>query len=180
MGESTSGARFELAWPCATLARTAPGDLPSCQDNHDGTNRPKTDGSPPPERSSVALEGARILVVEDDSAVVDFLDLALTARGAEVLSIQHRDELRTALSTGKFDAALFDISPIEEDVLGALRDARSSSEDLRVVLISGSSGALPYLPDGWVSAWVRKPFELSEVVAVLTAMGPRHAKAGRH
>jgi DNA-binding response OmpR family regulator len=171
------GARFELAWPCANFAHDA-SDAFEVPDSD--TIRPQNDLSCPRVPSNLALDGSRILVVEDDSAVSDLLDTALSARGAEVLSIRHRSQLHAALSTGTFDAALFDISPIADDILGALRDARATSEDLRVVLISGSSGMLPELPTGWVTAWVRKPFEVTEVVAVLTTAGRRLANAGKH
>ena len=43
----------------------------------------------------------------------------------------------------------------------------AQSGALRVVLISGSAEQMPALPDAWVSAWVRKPFEVSEIVRAL-------------
>ena len=110
----------------------------------------------------------RILVVEDDDAVIDLLDTALTARGADVISVRRRSDLGAALAGGRFDAALLDISPIQDDVPGALATVRSASGALRVVLISGSAAHLPDVPTGWVSAWVRKPFEVAEILAALT------------
>ncbi len=119
---------------------------------------------------SMPLAGTRILLVEDDDAVVDLLDTALTARGADVVSIRHRRELAGALSTGRFDAALFDISPIQEDVRGAValaRGSREAGDALRVVLISGSAAQMPEMPDEWVAAWVRKPFEIGEILQAI-------------
>jgi DNA-binding NtrC family response regulator len=113
------------------------------------------------------LAGTRILLVEDDDAVVDLLDTALTARGADVVSIRHRRELAGALSSGRFDAALFDISPIRDDVRGAVASARGASEALRVVLISGSAAQMPDMPNEWVDAWVRKPFEIAEILQAI-------------
>jgi DNA-binding NtrC family response regulator len=113
------------------------------------------------------LLGTRILLVEDDDAVIDLLDTALTARGADVVSIRHRRDLRVALSTGPFDAALFDISPIQDDIRGAVASARDASAGMRVVLISGSAVQVPSLPEAWISAWVRKPFEISEIIQAI-------------
>jgi CheY-like chemotaxis protein len=161
------GARFELMWPLRSS--------------------PSTPLPPPPESGRQLLEtpsqimramplaGTRILLVEDDDAVVDLLDTALTARGADVVSIRHRKDLAAALASGPFDAALFDISPIEEDVVGAVALARGSQTGgapLRVVLISGSAAQMPDMPLEWVSAWVRKPFEVSEILQAIAPAAP--------
>jgi CheY-like chemotaxis protein len=169
LADSVIGARFELRWPLgAPLSELAP----------DSRTEPGTPSAPPARPSSEArlplpprrpspLDGAKILLVEDDEAVIDLLDTALTARGADVTSIRGRGELSGALAQGPFDAALFDLSPISDDVEGALSSVREQSGALRVVLISGSAEQMPALPEAWVSAWVRKPFEVSEIVRAL-------------
>jgi CheY-like chemotaxis protein len=134
----------------------------------------RLDGAPlrPPPSRPVDLGGARILLVEDDEAVIDLLDTALTARGAEVVSIRHHGELAPALASGPYDVALLDISPIRDDIEGVLLRVRASAVSApRVVLISGSAVQMPSLPTGWVAAWVRKPFEMSELIHVLSARG---------
>ena len=86
------------------------------------------------------------------------------------MSVRHRRELLQALSTGRFDAALFDISPVQEDVRGAValaRGGRDPADALRVVLISGSAAQMPEMPAEWVSAWVRKPFEIGEILQAI-------------
>ncbi len=194
LGESIAGAgaRFELTWPLLPASsqpvtvdglsappdyaipamglETAARSIASYMAPAPSSIRPEAPGSlsAPAPPASLPLAGTRILLVEDDNAVVDLLDVALTARGADVVSIRHQRELEGALATGPFDAALFDISPIKDDVRGAVAVAREASEALRVVLISGSTAELPALPDEWVAAWVRKPFEVGEIVAVLT------------
>lgn len=185
LAETLRGARFELRWPAKDAA-------PARSGAHDFENSipdmatalealladlplpPRRAAPPPPElqatpssRAPNLLQGARILVVEDDDAVIDLLDTALTARGADVTSVRRRSELGAALAGGRFDAALLDISPIQDDVPGALATVRGSSGALRVVLISGSAAQMPDVPTGWVSAWVRKPFEVAEILAAL-------------
>lgn len=153
LGPSERGARFELTWPLLAEA-----------DPPEPTPIPRSSPTPSPARRSQLLAGRRVLLVEDDDAVVDLLDTALAARGAEVVSVRHVRELDHALASGGFDAALFDLSPIVDDVYGAVARVRRSSGDLRVVMISGTAVALPALPAGWIAAWVRKPFEVGEIV----------------
>ncbi|XYH97627.1 hybrid sensor histidine kinase/response regulator [Sorangium sp. So ce1128] len=157
---SEEGARFELRWPVE-------GSLPADGAPHDAAE----DGPPVPRSttspvSGAVLDGIRILVVEDDDAVVDLLDTALTARGASLVSVQSASELPGALASGPFQAALLDISPIEQDVLGTVSAVRSANPDVRLVVMSGSAGAAPLPANSGVS-WVRKPFEIREIVEAL-------------
>ncbi|XXY44125.1 hybrid sensor histidine kinase/response regulator [Sorangium sp. So ce269] len=159
---SEEGARFELRWPVeGSLA--ADGAFHGAAEVEEGPPVPRSTTSPVP---GAVLDGIRILVVEDDDAVVDLLDTALTARGASLVSVQSASELPGALASGPFQAALLDISPIEQDVLGTVSAVRSANPDVRLVVMSGSAGAAPLPADSGVS-WVRKPFEIREIVEAL-------------
>jgi CheY-like chemotaxis protein len=186
LAETLSGARFELRWPAKEAVDALQGFAPDFEHSiaeavtdldaalADLPLPPRRTVPLPPEsraalssRARDLLQGARILVLEDDDAVIDLLDTALTARGADVTSVRRRSDLPAALAGGRFDAALIDISPIQDDVAGALAVVRGASGSLRLVLISGSSARMPDVPMGWVSAWVRKPFEVAEILAAL-------------
>lgn len=149
--DSPRGARFELKWP--TLAGSTVTEKPQLA------------------AAMRALSGARILVVEDDHAVVDLLDMALSARGADVTSVRRRSDLKGALASGPFQAALFDLSPIQDDIVGAFHAVRGASPLARLIVMSGSSVALPPLPSSYQAAWVRKPFEIDEIVRALVGQG---------
>ncbi|WP_438034099.1 ATP-binding protein [Sorangium sp. So ce204] len=159
---SEEGARFELRWP---VEDTPPADAPpgeACAEEKPPAPRNTTS---PPQHGTI-LDGVRILVVEDDDAVVDLLDTALTARGASIVSVQSAVELPGALASGPFQAALLDISPIQQDVLGTVSAVRRANPDVRLVVMSGSAGADPLPANAGVS-WVRKPFEIREIVEAL-------------
>lgn len=157
---SEEGARFELRWP---IEDTPPADAPPGEAGaEEGPPVPRNMTSPP----GTVLDGVRILVVEDDDAVVDLLDTALTARGASIVSVQSAVELPGALASGPFQAALLDISPIQQDVLGTVSAVRRANPDVRLVVMSGSAGADPLPANSGVS-WVRKPFEIREIVEAL-------------
>ncbi len=114
---------------------------------------------------SHVLAGTRILVVEDDVDVATLLEAALGARGAEV--VVARTALELADRAGdEHDAALIDLSPIANDVRGAIESLRRGSPDLALVFITGSAIGLP---EGFEvgALWVRKPFEMGEIVAAL-------------
>jgi CheY-like chemotaxis protein len=141
---TSQGARFRLTWPHVT-----------------------TTSIPPAPMSQRTLYGTRVLVVEDDADVASLLETALGARGATVTIAKSAAELERAAAS-PHDAALIDLSPIADDVSGAVERVRAGSPDATLVVISGSAVGIPdVLADGAVH-WVRKPFEISEVVAVLT------------
>ncbi|WP_437529163.1 HAMP domain-containing sensor histidine kinase [Sorangium sp. So ce726] len=159
---SEEGARFELRWP---IEDTPPADAPPGEAGAEGGPPAPRNMTSPPQPGTV-LDGVRILVVEDDDAVVDLLDTALTARGASIVSVQSAVELPGALASGPFQAALLDISPIQQDVLGTVSAVRRANPDVRLVVMSGSAGADPLPANSGVS-WVRKPFEIREIVEAL-------------
>lgn len=139
------GARFRVSWPRA-----------------DAVPRPRTSAA----RAS-DLSGLRVLVVEDDPAVVQLLEAALEARGAVVKVAVSAGALGAALADGPFDAALVDLSPLAANVPGGLAELRRSSPGARVLLITGQADALPEALSGESVELVRKPFEVREIVAAL-------------
>ena len=146
LGESTAGARFEVTWPIVAL-------------------RPPM--SRPSSMPSASLEGVRILLLEDDDAVIGLLSTALSLRGASVCAARTTGEFDAATESQSFDAALLDLSPIASDVGGALARMQARCPKAKLVLISGSAAEVPASAQGLMSAWVRKPFEVGEVIAVL-------------
>jgi len=149
VARTSPGACFDLRWPIAEL-RT-------------GTMARRV------KKPSVA--GARVLVVEDDEAVRSLVELALSARGAEPLVVASRAEFDAVLARGVLlDAALVDLSPLAADPSAAFGALRQRHPDIPVILISGVASGVPETLANEVSAWVRKPFEMGEVLAVLASI----------
>ncbi|MFO0571117.1 MAG: hybrid sensor histidine kinase/response regulator [Polyangiaceae bacterium] len=141
------GACFVLSWPRAELRSGA-----------------RVSSVP-----ATRLEGTEILVLEDDPAVLGLIEVALAARGAKVVSVTSRAELELVTGSG-FGAALLDLSPIADDPRAALDTLRQSAGTLPVVIISGSAAGLPDAVQDHVDGWVRKPFEMGEVIEVLRGL----------
>jgi DNA-binding response OmpR family regulator len=140
--DTRAGASFELVWPLGearsmTLQRAV--------------------------RPSV-LAGMRVLVLEDDAAVVALLELGLEAQGVHLVSVSTAEQLPKKLATAsQFDAALVDLSPLGDDPERALQPLRARG--VPVILMSGNASA--GVLDSVAASWVRKPFELSEVCEAL-------------
>jgi CheY-like chemotaxis protein len=137
------GSRFELVWPGG--------------DPQSGTlHRPV---------SSASLEGQRVLVLEDDEGVGALIELGLGVRGAEVVWAVGLGDLETILTRGVFDVALLDLSPLGPEPSKVIQGLREGHPELSIVVISGS--AAPDVEPTLVDAWVRKPFEVGELVQAM-------------
>ncbi len=148
---SERGARFCVGWPLVAMAAPVP----------------RTSTIP-----NASLAGVRVLVLEDDESVIGLLTTALSLRGALVKAARSSEELQAALNDHHYDAALLDLSPIAADIGGALQGLHARSPRTKLVLISGSSAEVPAAAASMMSAWVRKPFEVGEVLAVLRNLPP--------
>jgi CheY-like chemotaxis protein len=149
VARTSPGACFDLRWPIAEL-RT---------------------GTAPKRVKRPTVMGARVLVVEDDEAVRSLVELALEARGAEPQVVASRQEFDAVLDAGgELDAALVDLSPLAADAAGAFQSLRQRHPGIPVILISGVASGVPEELANEVSAWVRKPFEMGEVLAVLASI----------
>jgi DNA-binding NtrC family response regulator len=128
--------------------------------------RAKPPAAPLSAPRAAVLAGTRVLVLEDDVAVATLLESALGARGAQVVVARNVAELAERAGDDH-DAALIDLSPIADDVRGALATLHRGSPDAVLVLISGSATGVPEGLDMEHIRWVRKPFEIAEIVAAL-------------
>jgi len=142
------GARFELHWPRRVSI------LPVA---------PRSASKP-----GMSMSGRRLLVVEDDDAVFDLLDATFGNRGADLTRARTRTELETVLAAHHFDAVLCDLSPIRDDVVHALGTIREANRNCRIIIISGSPNPVEGLPADWHLSYVRKPFEIHEIVSEIT------------
>jgi CheY-like chemotaxis protein len=154
------------------LARALGGDVELLAEPQGARFRvswPRLDGLPKPPQSVArirVLEGTRVLILEDDGDVTDLLEASLGARGAEVTVVRSHADLAGAL-TKPHDAALIDLSPIAGNVRAAFDALRMFAPNARLVIMTGNAEGLPPEVSADTVRLVRKPFEVSEIVAAL-------------
>jgi CheY-like chemotaxis protein len=113
------------------------------------------------------LDGRKVLVLEDDEAVMEMVKFGLESRGALVFGAASLAEVGMLTTLHRdLDIALVDLSPLCGDYALASRELRRYQPNMPLVLMSGSvsgnaieNGATELS----VAAWVRKPFELGEL-----------------
>jgi len=147
-GGSAPGACFELMWPVVE-ARSA---------------------THPQRYAAAGVAGTRALVVEDDAAVRSLIEISLEPYGVETVLVASGAEFERALAHGDFDFALVDLSPLADGAAEALARLRAACPRVQIILISGVASGVPAPVEHLVDAWVRKPFEMGEILAVMSRL----------
>ena len=70
-----------------------------------------------------------------------------------------------------------DLSPLAADAPAAFAALRERHPGIPIILISGVASGVPDHLATDVSAWVRKPFEMGEVLAVLASILEARARS---
>lgn len=111
--------------------------------------------------------GVRVLVIDDDPAIRELLEVALSLRGARVMVTTEIDDARRLLARGEVDVALVD-ETLGENASGGsfLLEMALIAPRVGRVLMTGAP-SVDHVPSAARGIVVRKPFLLDDVVRSL-------------
>jgi len=111
----------------------------------------------------------RILVIEDNPDLRDYLRLALETQQYEVLTARNGREALGYLDGQPVDVVLTDLFMPEMDGIETIAALRKKCPGVRVVAMSGRPGVdyLAVARELGVNHTLRKPFEIDELLAAL-------------
>jgi CheY-like chemotaxis protein len=111
----------------------------------------------------------RILVIEDNLDLRDYLRLALETQGYQVLTARNGEEALGYLNGHPVDVVLTDIFMPEMDGIETIAALRKLFPDIRVIAMSGRPGVdyLAVARELGVTRTLRKPFDIEELLAAL-------------
>lgn len=111
---------------------------------------------------------AKILIVDDDQAMLDFLSKALTKSGHDVTTKDNgKDALNILQSDQEFDLILSDVIMPGIDGIELSKEAAKLLPKLKIMFITGFSAVAlgDKNPKKTGKTVITKPFHLSELVA---------------
>jgi CheY-like chemotaxis protein/anti-sigma regulatory factor (Ser/Thr protein kinase) len=122
---------------------------------------------PPPDAHDLN-PGTRVLVVDDEPAIRELLEVALALRGADVTTAATLAEARETLAHRSFDVVLVDetLGPRDSGASFVV-DLGQVRPELPRVLMTGAP-SVDHLPAEAARHLLRKPFSLDEVVRVIS------------
>lgn len=128
---------------------------------------------PAPQASRMALLERRVLLVEDDEAIVTLVTMAFEARGAEVVVVRSVDDLPRCASGGA-DAIVLDWSPIADNEPVWRAAIAANLPDTPVLVVTGQPERV-----SWADAMVVvKPFEVRQLVSLVARLPPQVSSPG--
>ncbi len=108
---------------------------------------------------------ARVLVVEDNPAVREFIVRSLTSAGYAITAVADGQQALDALAKESFDALVTDIVMPNVDGIALALKAVRQFPDLRIIMISGyaQERMRAHNLDTLVHRIIAKPFSLEEI-----------------
>lgn len=113
----------------------------------------------------------RILVVEDEAGIRDFLVRALEAEGHAVTALREGQPAAAEAAAGDYALVLLDLGLPDRDGLEVLDEIRLAKPALPIIVVT-ARGAVQQRVEGLdrgASDYVTKPFSLSELLARVRA-----------
>jgi DNA-binding NtrC family response regulator len=127
------------------------------------------------------MAGARVLVVDDEPAICQALELLLACHGIEVVSALTAADARQALTTRRFDAMLMDLRLRDARGDSLLRELAERDPSLpeRTLFITGDiSTEAERLIAATNCPYLRKPFDITLAVQAIGALAKRKGARG--
>jgi DNA-binding NtrC family response regulator len=112
---------------------------------------------------------ARILVVDDDSDVLELLGSVLEGDGHEVSTANDGEHALMSFSAGSFDVVVTDVRMPGQDGFDLLDHIRDRSPSLPVILVTGKASPQGALKSVYHEAfgYVEKPFDTTYLLSLV-------------
>lgn len=114
----------------------------------------------------------RLLVVEDNRRLSEYVAEALRTRGFAVDSVESGTEADAAIATTAYDAIILDLGLPDMDGIAWLGTVRNRLNQMPVLILTARDGVENLVTglNAGADDYLRKPFELEELVARIRAL----------
>lgn len=131
----------------------------------------------------LALEGLRILIVDDETDALDLINMELAQHGANVTGVTSAEKALQALAQDTFDVLISDIGMPQMDGYDLIRQIRKQEDGNQKPIPAIALTAYARVQDrmrailAGYSTHVPKPVEASELVTVVASLAGRLGKS---
>jgi len=109
----------------------------------------------------------RILIAEDDSAIVEFVEKGLRASGYTTTAVSDGESANAFARSGLFDLLVLDIGLPQRDGFTVLRQLREARVNLPVIILTARDSVSDKVAglEGGADDYLPKPFAFEELLA---------------
>ncbi|MGI8836739.1 MAG: PAS domain S-box protein [Pyrinomonadaceae bacterium] len=131
----------------------------------------------------LALEGLRILIVDDERDALDLISMELAQHGAKVTGVTSAEKALQTLTEDTFDVLISDIGMPQMDGYDLMRQIRKQEDDTQKPIPAIALTAYARVQDrmrailAGYSTHVPKPVEANELVTVVASLAGRLGKS---
>jgi DNA-binding response OmpR family regulator len=109
----------------------------------------------------------RILIVEDNPRIIDFLASGLQAHGFTIIAVKTGQEALQVSLSGEIDLIILDLGLPDQDGLQVLKSLRGQGHTIPVIVLTARDGVAHTVAglEGGADDYVTKPFSFEELLA---------------
>jgi len=114
----------------------------------------------------------RLLIIEDNQRLAEFMAKALRAEGFTLDLVQLADEAEAALATTRYDSVVLDLGLPDADGMDLLKRLRGRDDPTPVLILTARDGLADRVSglNAGADDYLLKPFAMAELVARLKAL----------
>ena len=114
----------------------------------------------------------RLLIIEDNQRLAEFMAKALRAEGFTLDLVQLADEAEAALATTRYDSVVLDLGLPDADGMDLLKKLRARDDPTPVLILTARDGLADRVSglNAGADDYLLKPFAMAELVARLKAL----------
>lgn len=122
--------------------------------------------------SPTAVEGEKILIVDDDARLRSLLDRFLSEEGYRVRSVENVEQMDRLLSREIFNLLVLDLMLPGEDGMSACRRLRASDNQMPIIMLTAKGDEASRIQglEGGADDYLAKPFNPRELLARIKAV----------
>ena len=118
---------------------------------------------------------SKVLIIEDDIALLEFLSIFLEMKGFEIDAISSKKEVEFTVENFKPDVILLDVLLGGYDGREICREIKSTSKTVSVILLSANSKLLANYDECDADDAIEKPFDNENILKTINRL--LHKKA---
>ncbi|GAB4379913.1 MAG: response regulator transcription factor [Elainellaceae cyanobacterium] len=109
----------------------------------------------------------RILIIEDNPRIIDFLESGLQAQGFTTIAVNTAREALHVSQTGEFELIILDLGLPDQDGLAVLKALRGQGHTMPIVILTARDGVQNTVTglEGGADDYITKPFSFEELLA---------------